>query len=587
MPCETTSINTRSFSYFTDNRHQEMKLTRLQHVLVALNVAYRLYSAFYMIVGDCDETFNYWEPLNLLLRHFGKETWEYSPEYSIRSYAYLMPYYILGKIAQSLQLSPKSIFYFIRAVGLSGFTSFCEIRFFLTIAHYSSDVANWFLLFSSLSPGMSHGGVALLPSSLALQTTILAHSYILKATKAANSHKMMTRYLLGAIGCYFVGGILGWPFALALGIPVGFYTVAQIARKLISPTILLKIAIVAGCIVAPIVAIDSYFLQKLVFIPANIVLYNVFGGEGEGPEIFGVEPWSYYVLNLALNFHVVLPLSVAGALCNPLLAGKLKLFSLLVSAQLLVWNVIFFSQPHKEERFMYPIYGLISISAAIFVSQALRIGEKGVAAIKPIRPMSLTPALRLGLIMAVAVPSHLRILNLVENYGAPLRTFSYIADLQPQPIDDGQLNVCMGKEWYHFPNSFFLPDGYRLKFVDSGFDGLLPGDFLEQGSIRDSASHVPPNMNSRNEFEADKIVELKECDYFVDNSQLGSKPQLLYPDLTLDQEWELKRCYKMINPDGRHTFLGKLLYIPTTFLKKVLPSHVESMSFCVLKRKDE
>lgn len=46
------------------------------------------------------------------------------------------------------------------------------------------------------------------------------------------------------------------------------------------------------------------------------------------------------------------------------------------------------------------------------------------------------------------------------------------------------INVCVGKEWYRYPSSFFLPElegksRVRLQFVKSGFDGQLPQHFLE------------------------------------------------------------------------------------------------------------
>lgn len=45
-------------------------------------------------------------------------------------------------------------------------------------------------------------------------------------------------------------------------------------------------------------------------VPLNIVLYNVFGGAGKGPDIYGTEPWWFYLANLALNFNVLLPLAL-------------------------------------------------------------------------------------------------------------------------------------------------------------------------------------------------------------------------------------------------------------------------------------
>lgn len=40
--------------------------------------------------------------------------------------------------------------------------------------------------------------------------------------------------------------------------------------------------------------------------------------------------------------------------------------------------------------------------------------------------------------------------------------------------------VCTGAEWYRFPSAFHLPgERYRLRFIKSGFSGLLPRQFEE------------------------------------------------------------------------------------------------------------
>lgn len=42
----------------------------------------------------------------------------------------------------------------------------------------------------------------------------------------------------------------------------------------------------------------------------------------------------------------------------------------------------------------------------------------------------------------------------------------------------GPINVCVGQEWYRYPSSFLLPGpDYRLQFLKTGFDGLLPAAF--------------------------------------------------------------------------------------------------------------
>ena len=63
-------------------------------------------------------------------------------------------------------------------------------------------------------------------------------------------------------------------------------------------------------ILGPVVAVDYYYYGQFLCAPLNIVLYNVFGGGG--PELYGTEPWWYYLLNGALNFNVLLPFALAA-----------------------------------------------------------------------------------------------------------------------------------------------------------------------------------------------------------------------------------------------------------------------------------
>ena len=43
----------------------------------AILLVARTLSAVLNIIHDCDEVYNYWEPLHYLLYGFGKQTWEY------------------------------------------------------------------------------------------------------------------------------------------------------------------------------------------------------------------------------------------------------------------------------------------------------------------------------------------------------------------------------------------------------------------------------------------------------------------------------------------------------------------------------
>ncbi len=56
----------------------------------ALLAAARLISALLNIIHDCDETYNYLEPLHFVLYGSGMQTWEYGAQYALRAYIYLL-----------------------------------------------------------------------------------------------------------------------------------------------------------------------------------------------------------------------------------------------------------------------------------------------------------------------------------------------------------------------------------------------------------------------------------------------------------------------------------------------------------------
>lgn len=596
-------------AHFRDAMARNNALSGLQLALVVANVATRAFCGLRMIIADCDETFNYWEPLNFLLRGFGKQTWEYSPEYAIRSYAYLVPYYVLAYPLEALGVSSQTQFYVLRLVALCGFTAYTEYRLFRSIQQHlrSSKVANWFLFFSTVSPGMLHASVALLPSSFAMNWVTLATANLLPSVlglPSANASSLS--FTLWAIAQFGIGGIVGWPFALALAVPFAVYTMVLLTfmgqvRRL-AKVILGAITIVGVTLLAISVVDSALYQQRFALVPLNIVLYNVFGGEGEGPEIFGVEDFSYYVLNLLLNFNVVFILGYAGAVFNSV-ATKLATHGLKLAvvcgAPLCVWLAIFGSQPHKEERFLYPIYPLICLSGAVFVNYvftaitSILLGAGLTRQSKWVTRVILTLT-----IAAVAMVSYLRIFNLVANYSAPLQVFEHLhGELEKR---GGSINVCVGREWYHYPNSMFLPDNARLRFVQSGFDGLLPGDFAETVSLIDATSAVPVDMNNKNRFEASKVVPINQCHYYIDNTlpvdaERGEQQMVTSAsggDETRDgvslvqpDAWQVLHCFKMISMDGNSHGIGKILWIPK-LLRWIVPYNVDYMRLCALKKID-
>lgn len=72
---------------------KEKKFIYLYIMLYIIRFFSSIYSTSFLY--DCDEVYNYWEPIHYLTYGFGFQTWEYSPMYGIRSYAYLKPFEII------------------------------------------------------------------------------------------------------------------------------------------------------------------------------------------------------------------------------------------------------------------------------------------------------------------------------------------------------------------------------------------------------------------------------------------------------------------------------------------------------------
>ena len=123
-------------------------------------------------------------------------------------------------------------------------------------------------------------------------------------------------------------------------------------------------------------------------------------------------------------------------------------------------------------------------------------------------PMSVTYALE-----AVEVP---RLLNATGHIHLPPPLHPARGQGAPEDTDEGQpridltllapfrLRLCVGKEWHRFPGHFLVPDGVRVDWVKSEFDGLLPGHFAETTRARGLLTRqqgtrvVPEHLNDLN-----------------------------------------------------------------------------------------
>jgi alpha-1,2-mannosyltransferase len=111
------------------------------------------------------------------------------------------------------------------------------------------------------------------------------------------------------------------------------------------------------------------------------VRYNVFPDPSRGPNLYGTEPWHFYLVNLSLNFNILLPMALFSLpalaithridrrrLGNDIPSPEQSSPFTLLALRLLpfyTWISIMSIQPHKEERFMYPVYPLVCFNAAV------------------------------------------------------------------------------------------------------------------------------------------------------------------------------------------------------------------------------
>lgn len=170
-------------------------------------------AAFFSPIQDCDEVFNYWEPTHYLTHGSGLQTWEYSPEYAIRSWAYTGIHASIAALARFVSLGSSKVFefYFLRCV-LALVCALCETKLYSTVARtINPRAAVFFLMILIFSPGMYHASPAYLPSTFAMYTTMLGFSAFMDWRGGIKTAR--------GIMWFATGSLLGWPFAGALVLP--------------------------------------------------------------------------------------------------------------------------------------------------------------------------------------------------------------------------------------------------------------------------------------------------------------------------------------------------------------------------------
>ncbi|ESN96300.1 hypothetical protein HELRODRAFT_68493, partial [Helobdella robusta] len=566
------------------------------HTAFKVLLSARLSSAIWSNISDCDETYNYWEPTHFLLHNYGFQTWEYSPAYAIRSYAYLWLYAWPLKLIEHFLKYDKVVQFIVLRCFLAIVCVICETFFYKSIQYkYGNNISRLCLLVMMFSPGMFISSTAFLPSSFTMYTTMLSwscwwcfHSY--------------------ALSIFFVafGSLLGWPFAVALGVPIAFDMVF-LQRKVLKFVFWSIVALIL-CL-TPLILIDSYYYGKLVVAPFNIILYNVFSEHG--PDLYGVEPWTFYFFNSFLNFNFAFPLALISL---PILVGELfylitlknyQAFNLLTFFHtsilgMYIWIAVFFTRPHKEERFLFPMYPLICLCAAITIDY-IQVSASFNTILSCLLLLFFFRAFKnifpsqwfaVGFQILLFVVILLIILFFNKGYHAPLKIYSNLNKLllenkftwiskhgDKKTSNQNILNICVGKEWYRFPSHFFLPNNSRLKFLKSEFKGQLPNEYSTDAN---ATMIIPTNMNDMNLEEVDRYVQLSACHFLIDvDNNKNTKLEPNYAKAT--DRWKIIFSESFLD-SAKSDALFRAFYIPFISGRRVTYNNYVALMSTMLRR---
>lgn len=554
-------------------------------------VGWRIWIANRMPLMDCDEVYNYWEPLHFLLYQNGFQTWEYANNYALRTYAYLTPLLGVSKIfqivipyipepwwplltnhlvvttsVQNLHLDGQSkvaLFVLLRSF-LAGLMAFAEVSFCKAISiyndvHYQKSyiispravslvTANLLLT----SAGMAHASGALLPSSTLTFLWLIAAAAFLRGKHI----RFIIVAIIATLG-------IGWPFGVLMFVPLGLAVLVRERKHLLS--LGFKILCITISIQATVMYIDYQQYEEWVSPTWNIFIYNTKAG---GDELYGIEPWTYYVKNLLLNFNYVAIVGIVCALPITLLTKGSNIFLVLLSPMYL-WLLVVGPRPHKEERFLFTIYPCICLGAAVSTVITTNLVYKKIKKRIPtpstllfIQAIIWTPASVLSLSRAFALSKY---------YTTPLYVYSQLQN-EHNVVDS---TICTCGEWYRFPSSFYLPTTIdSFGFVQSSFEGQLPQPFTPHGSGPNSIN----KFNDKNLPEAHSYTSIDDCDYLIDlwTSDCRENDSIWHPIAQgsfLDAE--------------RTATLHRTLYVPFLHENAVMSGGVEYIDYVLYKKETE
>lgn len=507
--------------------HNE-SLTSVEIALASLLSFCRAASAIARIIVDCDEVYNYIEPIHHLINGSGLQTWEHSARFALRSYLFVGMHALPPMLAKLASL-PKVYQLLVSRMACATICTLSELSLARTLKRLNPGrplAARFFLALSALNAGMFSASSSVLPSASAMCMLAIASKLVLQYSDRA------------ACAVCSACVLLTWPFAGMAAVPIGFLSLRS------SGFVHTFVSIVVGAIAIamPSLSLDWYYYDYPTWSVANLIRYNVFSAKGS--SLYGTEPFSYYVKNLALNMNAVPVLSALHPLLEPV-REKLKAKHSASSHKEHTWKTraiynstssssnsssysdariegsqslrilfaTFFPMvtliiamtllPHKEERFLYPMYSCMIASAALSLDCIVTIAPSQSTA----RWLCVTLTVLIAALHGTISVSRVAAL-LDGNKGSDilLRALNEHSASAGFPVK----SVCYRNLWHRFPSHFFIEriaesEHSAIQFVPGGFNGALPVPFH---------SSATQSLNDRNQLKSQmQRQSLAECDY--------------------------------------------------------------------------
>ncbi|XP_049414116.1 dol-P-Man:Man(6)GlcNAc(2)-PP-Dol alpha-1,2-mannosyltransferase isoform X2 [Solanum stenotomum] len=451
-------------------------------------------SATSNIIHDCDEVFNYWEPLHYLLYKTGFQTWEYSSQFALRSYLYILLHKLVGWPAAWWFGEEKVIVFYAVRIFLAGLSVICDAALVVALSRkYGKRLASYALAMLCLASGCFFASTSFLPSSFSMYAMSLSSALFLFNKPAM------------AVSVAATGVILGWPFSILAFLPLTIYSLVKSFKPVFLTGVVTSIVLMVLSVL-----VDYDYYKKWTSSVINLLVYNVLGG-GES-HLYGTEGASFYLRNGFNNFNLCFVFALLFLAILPVAKKKYAPELLVVVSPVYLWIAFMSLQPHKEERFLYPIYPLICVAASAVIESFPDLfrdkynpnGSSTLVTIaKTLRPLAL------GLILCV---SHARTFSLINGYSAPIEIYKHLDyhdDAGPGSV------LCVGSEWHRFPSSFFIPDYVdQVRWLDDGFTGLLPIPF---NSSLGGTSAAPSYFNNKNKAsERQYLKDPEQCTLLIE-----------------------------------------------------------------------